>query len=193
MSSVEPETTLFGNKGKRILCLANLRHQKNHFFLLEVAQKLKFSHPDWTFHLVGKNFEDDYSREICALIKSKNLEKTVFIYGSKNDSINIINQAEIAILTSKSEGLPVALIEYGLLKKPVVTTMVGEIPLIIQDGINGYIVGVNDVEMFYQKIVKLILSDAFRIGFGISLHQTIIENNSEEGVVAKYLQWITSL
>ena len=193
LSSVEPETILYGNNGKRILCLANLRHQKNHFFLLEVAQKLKNSHPDWTFHLVGKNFEDDYSRDISTLIKSKNLEKTVFIYGSKNDIINIINQSEIAVLTSKSEGLPVALIEYGLMKKPVVSTMVGEIPLIIKDGINGYIVGVNDIDLFYQNIIKLISNDALRIRFGVSLHQTIRENHSEDGVVSKYLHWITSL
>ena len=193
MSFVESETTLKGIAGKRILCLANLRHQKNHFFLLEVAEKLKNSHPDWTFHLVGKDFEDYYSKEIHALIKSKNLEKAVFIYGSKNDIINIITQSDIAILTSMSEGLPVALIEYGLMKKPVISTKVGEIPLIIKDGINGYIVGVNDLDLYYHNLVKLISNDSLRFTFGNSLYQTIIENNSEEGVITKYLHWITSL
>ena len=65
-NSANAETILKGEYGKRILCLANLRDQKNHFFLLEVAEKLKKTNPDWTFHLVGKDFED----EIKLLLKS---------------------------------------------------------------------------------------------------------------------------
>lgn len=192
-NATNAETILMGISGKRILCLANLRDQKNHFLLLEVAEKLKETYPDWTFHLVGKDFEDDYSTQISGLIKSKHLENNVFIYGSKNDIKSIINQSDIAILTSKSEGLPIALIEYGLSKKPVVSTKVGEIPLIIKDGINGFIVNVNDIDLFYQKLLKFILEDDLRIQMGNSLYQTIIENNSEEGVMTNYLNWILSL
>jgi glycosyltransferase involved in cell wall biosynthesis len=192
-SLISSETVLRGISGRRILCLANLRDQKNHFFLLEVAEKLKKSHSDWTFHLVGKDFEDDYSAKVRLQIKDKNLENNVFIYGSKNDVKNIINQSDIAILTSKSEGLPIALIEYGLSKKPVVSTSVGEIPLIIKDNVNGYSVGINETELFYQKLLNYILHEDLRIQMGNALYQTIIENNSEEGVITHYLYWISSL
>ena len=193
VSSVKAETILKGIDGKRILCLANLRDQKNHFLLLEVAELLKASHPDWTFHLVGKDFEDDYSRQIAALIVSKGLQDTVFIYGSKNDVVPIINQTDIAILTSKSEGLPVALIEYGLYKKPVVSTNVGEIPLIIKNDENGFIVGTNEAAAFYENLVKLVTNPELRAQLGKALHQTILENHSEEGVMTKYLTWIKGL
>ena len=192
-NATSAETFLKGISGKRILCLANLRDQKNHFLLLEVAEKLKQSHSDWTFHLVGKDFEDEYSAQIRGLIIDKDLKSNVFIYGSKNDIKNIINQSEITILTSKSEGLPIALIEYGLSKKPVVSTKVGEIPLIIKDGINGFIVDVNDADLFYQKLLKFIMDEDLRVKMGSSLYQTVIENNSEEGVMANYLNWILSL
>ena len=187
------ETILKGESGKRILCLANLRDQKNHFFLLEVAEKLKKTNPDWTFHLVGKDFEDDYSKQIKALILNKSLENNVFIYGSKNDINNIINQSDIAILTSKSEGLPVALIEYGLFKKPVVSTKVGEIPLIIKNNVNGFIVNVNDTDLFYQKLLMYIAEEDLRTQMGNSLYQIIIENHSEKGIIANYLNWVLSL
>jgi glycosyltransferase involved in cell wall biosynthesis len=190
---VQSETILKGVDGKRILCLANLRDQKNHFLLLEVAEKLKKIKSDWSFHLVGKDFEDDYSTKIKSLILSKRLDDTVFVYGSKNDVNNIINQADIAILTSKSEGLPVALIEYGLMSKPVISTNVGEIPFIIQDEINGFIVGVNEVEMFYERLIQLIDDSCLRLRFGNYLHKTILENHSEEGVIVKYLNWIETL
>lgn len=192
-AAVNPETDLLGTTGKRILCLANLRDQKNHFFLLEVADKLKKSNPDWTFHLVGKDFEDEYSARLRAEIHNRELSTQVFVYGSKNDVKNIINQSDIAILTSKSEGLPIALIEYGLSKKPVVSTRVGEIPLIIQDGVNGFIVGVDATDLFYQKLLNYIMQEDLRIQMGNALYQTIIENNSEQGVIAHYLDWASSL
>lgn len=186
-------TELKGQQGKRILCLANLRRQKNHYFLLAIAEKIKYIYPEWTFHVVGKDFFDDYSEEIKSLIKEKKLQETVFVYGSRNDINEIINQSDIAILTSLSEGLPIALIEYGLSKKPVVSTNVGEIPLIIKDGENGFITSVNDVEMFTQRILELIKNEVLRSMLGDTLHKTIVENHSEEGVMKKYLNWLEKL
>jgi glycosyltransferase involved in cell wall biosynthesis len=192
-ATIPSETILEGKPGKRILCLANLRDQKNHFFLLKVAEKLKESNLDWTFHLIGKDFMDEYSKEVHKKIKDKYLQTNVYIYGSKNDVINIINQSDIAILTSKSEGLPVALLEYGLSKKPVVSTKVGEIPLIITNGINGFITGIDDVDGFHKSLLKLIADENLRSKFGNSLYDTIIENHSEEGIIVKYLNWVKSL
>lgn len=189
-NTIKSETILKGIQGKRILCLANLRDQKNHYFLLKVAKKLKETHPDWTFHLVGKDFEDDYSNTIRTIIKKEDLEKHVLIYGSKNDIKNIISQSDIAILTSKSEGLPIALIEYGLSKKPVVTTNVGEIPLIIKDGENGFMVGVSDVDLFHDNLNSLITNQNLRNALGNSLFETIHNDHSEERILANYLNWI---
>jgi glycosyltransferase involved in cell wall biosynthesis len=187
------ETVLKGVEGKRILCLANLREQKNHFLLIRVAEKLSKTHPDWTFHLVGKDFEDEYSDKLKAFILSNQLGEKVFLYGTRNDVSSIINQSEIAILTSKSEGLPVALLEYGLNKKPVVVTQVGEIPMIIDNGKNGYVVPSDNDEQFYKSLVALIENLDLRNEFGNSLHKTIIANNSEKAIIREYLKWIKEL
>ena len=68
-NEVSGNTVLKGIQGKRIVSLANLRAQKNHFLLLEVALKVKQQFPDWTFHLVGKDFNDEYAHAIKDLIK----------------------------------------------------------------------------------------------------------------------------
>jgi glycosyltransferase involved in cell wall biosynthesis len=183
------KTNLQGN-GKRILCVANLREDKNHFLLLEVAQKLKISHPDWTFHLVGKDFDDAYSKQIKELIKEYDLENNVFLYGSKQDIATILGQSDIAILTSKSEGLPVALLEYGLNQKAVVVTNVGEIPMIIQNNKNGFIVESNNVDSFYNAIVALVVDEKLRHDFGNALCNTIQTDYTAEKVVKKYLNWL---
>jgi glycosyltransferase involved in cell wall biosynthesis len=158
--------------------------------LVEVAKKIRNSHPDWTFHLVGKDFEDNYSKQIINYISELELDDTVFVYGSKQDIRNILEQATIALLTSKSEGLPVALLEYGWYKKAVVVTKVGEIPLVIQNGINGFIVDSDNLDLFYTKLVQLIENDTLRIDFGTALHDTISQNYSEKRIVLQYLKWI---
>ena len=184
------QTVLKGTQGKRILCLANLRVQKNHFLLLDVAKRVNISYPDWTFHLVGKDFEDDYSKQIKDSILEFKLENTVFLYGSKMDIQNILEQATIGILTSQSEGLPVALLEYGRQKKAVVVTNVGEIPLLIQHELNGLLVTSSDVDSFCDSLVELMENDALQTDFGNALHQTIMGQYSEEVVIKKYLDWL---
>lgn len=189
-NNIFEQTILQGISGKRILSLANLRVQKDHFLLLEVAKKVKISHPEWTFHLVGKDFEDDYSMRIKSLILKSQLENNVFIYGSRNDIKNIFDQVEIGVLTSKSEGLPVALLEYGMYEKPVVVTDVGEIPLVIQDRINGFLVKTGAIELFYESVVKLIENNSLRDNFGKALQQTIANKYSEKVVMSMYLNWL---
>jgi glycosyltransferase involved in cell wall biosynthesis len=186
-------TTLKGNQGKKILSLANLREQKDHFLLLDVAALVKEKYPDWTFHLVGKDFEDDYSREVKAYITQKKLEDTVFVYGSKTDTGNIINQCDVAILTSKSEGLPVALLEYGLYKRAVVVTNVGEIPLIVKNEQNGFIVPSGNRESFAGALIKMIENTPLRETMGEALYKTIMENHSEDAAMSQYLNWIDKL
>jgi len=185
-------TRLKGESGKRILCLANLREQKNHFLLLEVAKKLSRSHPDWSFHLVGKDFEDDYSRKVQEIIATENLRQ-VYVYGSRNDTVNVIAQSDIAVLTSKSEGLPVSLLELGLYSKPVVMTGVGEIPTIVSDGNNGFVTEPNNVQSFYDALVQLVEDPALRMRFGNALHETIHLHHSEEAIVKQYLGWIEKI
>ncbi|MEO8253579.1 MAG: glycosyltransferase [Flavobacterium sp.] len=184
------QTFLKGQSGKRIVCLANLRPQKNHFLLLEVALKLKKTNPDWTFHLVGKDFEDDYSNQIKKLIREYDLENNVFLYGSKQDIENILNQASIAILTSKSEGLPVALLEYGLYKKAVLLTNVGQVASIVENGIDGFLVTSNNPDEFYEQLVKLIEDKVLQQHFAQKLNQKVIAHFSAASVMKQYLHWI---
>jgi glycosyltransferase involved in cell wall biosynthesis len=187
---VDEHTILKGAVGKRIVSLANLREQKNHFLLLEVAKKLKQSHSDWTFHLVGKDFEDAYSNQIKELIKQFHLEENVFLYGSKQDVSAILFQTDIAVLTSKSEGLPVSLLEYGWYKKAVVVTNVGEIPMIIQNQKNGFIVDSDEPDLFYESLVDLIADEKLRSDFGNALYNTVQTDYTAESVIKKYLNWL---
>jgi len=186
-----PASTLHGTAGKRILMLANLREQKDHFTLIEAALLFRASHPDWTFHLVGKDFTDDYSRRVKAEIEAKGLQDAVYIYGSKTDTGHIIGQADICVLSSKSEGLPVALLEYGVHAKPVVVTQVGEVPLIVSHGKNGLLAGKGDPAAFAAALRTLADDPVAGLAMGEALRRTVLEGHSVNAALGKYLKWIT--
>ena len=63
---------------------------------------------------------------------------------------------DLAIFTSMLEGLPRAVVQYAILGKPVVTFDVGGVREVIKDGENGFIIKMNDVDGFAERIIYLL-------------------------------------
>ena len=192
-SSIESQTSLAGVAEKRILCLANLRAQKNHFMLLSVAELLQQSHPEWTFHLVGQDFNDAYSAQLKHRILDAKLEEHVFLYGSRADTAAIIQQTTIGLLTSDSEGLPLAVLEYGLFGLPVVVTQVGEIPAVVTHQHEGFVVPAGSFEMVYKSLVELIENQNLRLKFGQALQTKVQHHYSAESVLSTFNTWCNTI
>jgi glycosyltransferase involved in cell wall biosynthesis len=131
-SSSNQETTLFGEEGKRIVHVAGFTEQKDHLTLLKAFKQVILTYPDWTLHLIGKKYPGEYMSSVETFITQHQLDENVFLYGLKTDIQYILSQASMGVLSSKSEGLPVSLLEYGLANLPVVLTDVGECKELIE-------------------------------------------------------------
>ncbi|MDY0987432.1 glycosyltransferase [Flavobacterium sp. CFBP9031] len=184
---------LKGIDGKRIICVANLRPQKNHELLIKGAKEIHEKFPEWTFHLVGKDFNDSYSANLLELVKEKGLSENVFFYGAVNNVQQLLKQNEIAVLTSLSEGLPLAVLEYGLANLPVVATNVGEISKVIPSSKEGVIIDSNNLSQFVDSIQILIENQHIRRSLGNQLNFYVNENFGEESILKEYLIWLKSL
>jgi len=126
---------LKGDKNsKKIIHVANFRPQKDHLTGLKAIQLLKKENPNITYHLLGSfDKKDSYYNLIVDFINSNHLNGTVFIYGPKHDIAGYLQQADIGILTSKSEGLPLSVIEYALAKLPIVVSHAGACISLVED------------------------------------------------------------
>ena len=173
-------TQLNGVTGKRVVCLANLRPQKDHFTLIDAFKSVVELYPDWTLHCVGKDFNDDYSKNVKSKIEATGLSESVFLYGSKPDVFNILSQCEIGVLSSKSEGLPIALLEYGLANLAVIATNVGECKNVILNNFNGLLVNSLDIKMFSKTLCIYIENEALRKEYSGRYKKNIQENFSKE-------------
>lgn len=179
----ESVTLLKGNSGKRMICLAGYRPQKDHLNLLQAFQKIVETHPDWSLHLVGKGYQDDYHRKIDAFIIQNQLESHVFQYGVKTDIAHILSQCNIGILSSESEGLPVSLLEYGLAGLAVIVTDVGECKSVLEQGKWGAIVPARDFNALADGLEKMLQNEEERINFAKGFQQHVQTQYGEESFV----------
>ncbi|TYA71434.1 glycosyltransferase family 4 protein [Seonamhaeicola marinus] len=182
-----PITTLKGNRGKRIMHLANLRPQKDHETLLRAFAEIIKDHNDWTLHCVGKDFNDPYSDAIKVLVRELRLNNKVFFYGGIPDVTHVLNQADIAVLSSKSEGLPIALLEYGFAKLPVVVTNVGDCLKVVSNEKEGYVVEKQNHEALKSNIIKIIKSPELRLSLGLNLFHKVNTSFSEEAIIKELI------
>ena len=68
LKTTEEKTILKGETSKRIVCLANLKHPKNHVTLINAYISSGIYEEHWSLHLIGKDFKDIYSNDLTFFI-----------------------------------------------------------------------------------------------------------------------------
>lgn len=188
LESNSEKTELKGYDNKRILCLANLRVQKNHLRLLEAFELVKNKYPEWTLHCVGKDFKDSYSKLFFTKLKTLGLHEHVYFYHSKSDILNIMRQCTIGMLVSKSEGLPLALLEYGLSKLPVIATNVGQCGVLIPNKTFGVLLDNDKPETIAKGIISYIEDTEYRTTCAQNFNTKIIEEYSSKVILSEVVE-----
>ena len=186
-------TILKGLPEKRIIKLAAFRAQKDHLNALKSFYLISKTYKEWTLHLVGGHLNDAYFAEIKKFIKEKELTNKVFFYGVCLDVQYLLSQATIGVLSSKSEGLPISLLEYGLAKIPVVVTNVGYSSKVVENNLSGFVVEKEDSVELANAIAKLIDSKKKRLSFGHKLYEEVSTNYSEKKFIENLLKIYKSI
>ena len=100
---------------------------------------------------IGGNKHED---ELKQAIKDGNLQETVkfdgWVGGGKK--IELLNWADVFILPSFNEGLPISILEAMSYGHPIISTPVGGIPEVVEDGKNGILVTPGNDEEIYSAI-----------------------------------------
>lgn len=140
-----------------ILNIANFEDRKNQMMLINVVDKLiKENYLNIKLVLIGASLEFEYKNKIKSKIESLKLDKYIEIIDYTNNLEQYYRDADIFVLSSKGESLPVVVSEslsYGL---PVIATDVGGLREQITDSFNGYIIKPNDIDEMVRKIIFLI-------------------------------------
>jgi L-malate glycosyltransferase len=119
--------------------------------------------PDITAAVLG----DGPLREpLERLAHSLQLDGNVIFAGHRQDVDVWLKRAKVFVLTSLSEGLALSLMEAMLSGLPAVVPLVGELPELIQDGVNGYLVARPTPEALADRFLALLTDPARLARFG---------------------------
>ena len=88
--------------------------------------------------------------------RTMGLSRNVIFIGWRKKVEGVYTDADIILLTSRSEGTPVSLIEAAASGRPVVATDVGGVADVVRDGISGLLVGSRDPREFAQMVLDLL-------------------------------------
>jgi glycosyltransferase involved in cell wall biosynthesis len=146
-----------------VLTVANLRPEKGHEVLLQAA-KIAFDRGiAASFFVVGYGPLSD----ALAVAKSElGLGDRFTFLGRREDVLRLMAAADIFVLPSRLEGLPVTLMEATSVGAAVVATSVGEVPRIITSGVDGLVVPPGDAEALTDAIEKLVKDPLMRSNLG---------------------------
>jgi glycosyltransferase involved in cell wall biosynthesis len=97
----------------------------------------------------------------------------VTLFGIRQDVPEILRGCDIGILSSTSEGLPVALIEYGIAGLAAVATSVGQCPEVLDGGKCGVLVPAADSRALAEAILGLLRDVDRSRTLGVSLKNRV--------------------
>ncbi|MDH6307794.1 glycosyltransferase involved in cell wall biosynthesis [Dysgonomonas sp. PFB1-18] len=144
---------------KIVMCISRISKQKKFELFVDIARDM----PQYAFVWIG-------NKE-----KIKGLPDNAFCLGEMHSAFYSLKYADVFILPSNYEGLPMSLLEALSYKVPVVASAVGGITEVL-DGRNGFAVE-NDQSIFIEKI-EYILSDEER--------QKTMSDNARQSYLANF-------
>jgi len=158
---------------KVVLFIGELTKRKGVDLLLKCAERIREAH----FIFIGEG-------EVKA-----NYENCYFVGPKPNHVLpKWINIADIFALPSRSEGTPVVVLEALSCGIPVVASKVGGIPDLIHDGVTGYLVEPEDVDMFEKRLRELLENPEKRRQMGLLGRKHMIENYDSRRIAERIKQ-----
>ena len=156
----------------RVLWLARVTGVKNPQRVTEIAKRL----PEIDFYMAGGG-------DLLEGVK-KQAPKNLKVLGWQ-DAKSVLPIADILLLTSENEGMPIATIEAQLAAIPVVATNVGSVPEVILHNKSGIICSKSNDELIVA-IKKLAQSKSLRSKFGKAGRVYALKNFSEKNLISAH-------
>lgn len=133
--------------------VANFTPKKDHATLLRAVARAIEAHPSLRLVLVGSGPLEGAMRDH---VHRLDIDHAVTFAGSRNDVPEVLPAFDIFALSSRYEGLPIALLEAMASGVPPIATAVGGVPEVISDGLDGLLVPAGDQRALGDAMTDLL-------------------------------------
>jgi glycosyltransferase involved in cell wall biosynthesis len=173
-----------------VAVIGRLQPQKAHTVFLEAAAAVKREMPQARFVIVG---DGDLREDLLAKRDELGLQREVIFAGIIRDIPAVLAAVDVLTFSSDWEGLPVALLEGMAMQKPVVSTAVGGVPLVVQDGVNGLLVAPRQPQKLATELLRVLREPELATRLGQAARQTIADKYSAAVMHDRILELYRSL
>ena len=139
-------------KPARLLHIGRFNAQKNHKGLLEAFAKIAESCPDCVLQLIGDGELREETQQLAVTLGIR--DKVIFL-GNQTNIYPFLQEADIFLLPSIFEGMPMTIIEAMGTGLPIVASNVGGVPDMLEDGNSGLLVSC-DPDAVAGAVVQLL-------------------------------------
>ena len=188
-SSIKQKLGL-GEEHILIGAVGNIRPAKGYDLFLLAARIVFDKHPECRFVVAGQASGELYEK-LLRLRKELNLEDVLFFLGFREDTDIVLNNLDIYVLPSVSEGFSLSTIEAMACGLPVVVTLSGGPNEIVKDNDNGFIVE-RDEKSISKALIKIIKSNIARESFSVSAIDSITTKFSISMTIKQYDKLIST-
>ena len=153
-------------RGDRLLvAIGNLYPVKGHAHLIDALGLLAHAHPNLHLAIGGRGDLADALRDRSRQLQ---LESRVHLLGLRGDVSAVLAAADVFVLPSLSEGLPLALLEAMFAGRPIVASDVGEVRAALAGGTAGVLVPPGDAVALAGALDRLLRDPEERAGLAAS-------------------------
>ena len=148
---------------KSIITAGRLTWVKGIDLLEKLLPMILKKYPDWKWYVLG---EGEERPRLEAVQKKYQLENQLILTGNVSNVSEYMQQASIYVMTSRSEGLPMVLLEAAQNGLPMVSFDIQTGPSeIIEDGKNGFLIPPFSIDRMREKVEYLIMNEEVRDAF----------------------------
>ncbi len=162
--------------------IAVFRFQKRLDVWLEVFAELRKRHSNIRGIIVG---DGPLKELVHQKHKELQLEGIVFLPGLQANPLDWLSAMDIYMMSSMFEGLPIALLEAMSCGLPVVCTNAGGTGEVIRDGVDGFLVPVEEPMQLVEPLASLVSDEGLRQRMGVAARRRVEEGFSLERMVGE--------
>jgi glycosyltransferase involved in cell wall biosynthesis len=146
--------------------------------------------PEARLVLVGADLERGgaFQTELELVAQRAGVRDRVVFAGHRDDATDLLDELDLLILPSWTEGLPVVVLEAMARARAVVATPVGGTPEIVVDGETGLLVPPRDARALADAIGHLLADSELRGRMGRAGRERVAQSFSEEAMTRRMLE-----
>ncbi|PKR85886.1 N-acetyl-alpha-D-glucosaminyl L-malate synthase BshA [Heyndrickxia camelliae] len=123
---------------------------------------------------------------ICKLVNELKLEDKVLLLGRQDNLEELYSISDLKLLLSQKESFGLVALEAMACGVPCIGTNIGGIPEVIQDGKNGYICEVGDIDAIAEKALHLLTDPILHEVFSANAVASVREDFMSKKIVNQY-------